>query len=328
VFRTWSEIVGLGESDRYLVVNPYFHTFGYKAGWLACLLSGALCLPQAVFSVDEVLARVARERVTVLPGPPTLYQSILAHPQRERFDLSSLRLAVTGAAVVPLELIRRMRRELTLATILTAYGLTEACGVVTMCRRDDDDETIARTSGRAIPGVEVRIDRDGEVRVRGYNVLRGYWEDDTPAGAAEGGAEAPVDPVDSDGWLHTGDVGVLDERGNLRITDRLKDLYIVGGFNVSPAEVEQLLHTHPAVAQVAVVGAPDARLGEVGYAFVVPRAPMTLAPDELIEWARARLANYKVPRHVAIVPSLPLSAVGKVLKTELRLRAARALQVP
>jgi acyl-CoA synthetase (AMP-forming)/AMP-acid ligase II len=315
VFRTWSEIVGLAESDRYLVVNPYFHTFGYKAGWLACLSSGAVCLPHPVFSVDDVLARVARERVTVLPGPPTLYQSILAHPERARYDLSSLRLAVTGAAVVPLELVRRMRRELTFATVLTAYGLTEACGVVTMCRRDDDDETIARTSGRAIPGVEVRVDGNGEVRVRGYNVMRGYWEDDATA-------------VDEQGWLHTGDVGVLDERGNLRITDRLKDLYIVGGFNVSPAEVEQLLHTHPSVAQAAVVGVPDARLGEVGYAFVVARPGTQPSPDELIEWSRARLANYKVPRHVVIVPSLPLSAVGKVQKPELRARAARALQEP
>ncbi len=323
VFRDWSEIVGLAEGDRYLVVNPYFHTFGYKAGWLACLLSGAVCLPQAQFSVEEVLARVARERVTVLPGPPTLYQSILAYPERARFDLSSLRLAVTGAAVVPLELIRRMRRELTFETILTAYGLTEACGVVTMCRRGDDDDTIARTSGRAIPGVEVRVDGNGEVRVRGYNVMRGYWED-----ASEGGVEPPVD---DDGWLHTGDVGVLDERGNLRITDRLKDLYIVGGFNVSPAEVEQLLHAHPSVAQAAVVGAPDERLGEVGYAFVVARPDAPLAPAELIAWSQERLANYKVPRHVEIVPSLPLSAVGKVLKPELRARAARAVagrQVP
>jgi acyl-CoA synthetase (AMP-forming)/AMP-acid ligase II len=319
VFATWSELVGLGENDRYLVVNPYFHTFGYKAGWLACLLSGAVCLPQAVFSVDEVLARVARERVTVLPGPPTLYQSILAHAARERYDLSSLRLAVTGAAVVPLELIRRMRRELTFATILTAYGLTEACGVVTMCRRDDDDETIARTSGRAIPGVQVRIDDNGEVRVRGYNVMRGYWGDHSVD------TVEPVGTVDSDQWLHTGDVGVLDERGNLRITDRLKDLYIVGGFNVSPAEVEQLLHTHPAVAQAAVVGAPDARLGEVGYAFIVPRPGVALAADAIIEWARERLANYKVPRHVAVVEALPLSAVGKVLKQELRARAARML---
>jgi acyl-CoA synthetase (AMP-forming)/AMP-acid ligase II len=324
VFTTWSEIVGLEPSDRYLVVNPYFHTFGYKAGWLACLISGAVCLPQAVFSVDEVLARVARERVTVLPGPPTLYQSILAHPERQRHDLSSLRLAVTGAAIVPLELIRRMRRELTFATILTAYGLTEACGVVTMCRRDDDDETIARTSGRAIPGLEVRVDANGEVRARGYNVMRSYWEDDAPAVDGKGGEP----PVDGDGWLHTGDVGVLDERGNLRITDRLKDLYIVGGFNVSPAEVEQLLHTHPSVAQAAVVGAPDERLGEIGYAFVVPRPDTSLEPEALIEWARARLANYKVPRHVAVVSSLPLSAVGKVLKQELRVRAARALQAP
>src|SRR5579862_719024 len=160
VFRAWSEIVGLCADDRYLIVNPFFHSFGYKAGWLSAILCGATILPQAVFDVPAVLARVGRDRVSVLPGPPTLYQTILAHPDRVRHDLSSLRLAVTGAAVIPVELIHRMRRELTFKTIITGYGLTESSGVVTMCRYDDDPETIATTSGRAIPDVEVRcVDR-------------------------------------------------------------------------------------------------------------------------------------------------------------------------
>jgi acyl-CoA synthetase (AMP-forming)/AMP-acid ligase II len=323
VFRTWSSIVGLGAEDRYLVVNPYFHTFGYKAGWLACLITGAACLPQPVFDVAVVLERIERERVTVLPGPPTLYHGILNHADRARRDLSSLRLAVTGAATIPVELIRRMREELTFGTILTAYGLTESCGVVTMCRRDDDIETIARTSGRAIPDVAVRVvgpdggerprGEPGEVVVRGYNVTRGYWEDDAATAAA----------IDGDGWLHTGDVGVMDERGNLRITDRIKDMFIVGGFNVYPAEVENLLLQHPEVAQVAVVGAPDERLGEVGCAFVVLRAHARAAAGDLVAWARHEMANYKAPRHVEIVTELPLNAVGKVLKYQLRERAAR-----
>jgi HIP---CoA ligase len=319
-FDTWSHIVGLREGDRYLIVNPFFHTFGYKAGILACLMRGATILPHPVFDVSSVLRRVAEERVTMLPGPPTLYQSILDHPERGVHDLSSLRLAVTGAAVVPVEMIRRMRSELTFQTILTAYGLTEATGVVTMCREGDDAVTIATTSGRAIPGVEVRIVEDGgneaargepgEIVVRGSNVTQGYLDD----------PEATAEAI-RDGWLHTGDIGVMDARDNIRITDRLKDMFVVGGFNASPAEIENALLEHSSIGQAAVVGVPDARLGEVGVAFVVPRAGATVDPEAVLAWAKERMANYKVPRRVEIVETLPVNAAGKVLKHELRERA-------
>ena len=316
-FRTWCEVVGLSEGDRYLIVNPYFHSFGYKAGWLACLLAGATNYPQAVFDVAEALARVERNRITVLPGPPTLYQTILNDPGRGRFDLSSLRVAITGAAAIPVELIRRMREELKIDTVLTAYGLTECCGVATMCAKEDDAETIATTSGRAIPGTEVRIVGDGgpvapgepgEVLVRGFHVMKGYLDDDAETARA----------IDGDGWLHTGDVGVMDARGNLRITDRIKDMFIVGGFNAYPAEIENTLLAHEQIAQVAIIGVPDERLGEVGMAFVVPRVGTTPDPDEIVGWARARMANYKVPRKVVIVEGLPLNATGKVVKYRLR----------
>ncbi len=308
VFDTWSGIVGLREGDRYLIVNPFFHTFGYKAGFIACLMRGATIVPHAVFDVPQVLEKIRAEKISMLPGPPTLYQQVLNTP--DRGDLSSLRLAVTGAAVVPVELIKRMRDELTFETILTAYGLTESSGVVTMCREDDDPETIANTSGRAIPDVEVRITDEGEIVVRGYNVMQGYYED----------PDATAQTIDADGWLHTGDIGVMDERGYVRITDRLKDMFIVGGFNAYPAEIENELLAHPKVAQAAVVGAPDERLGEVGCAFVVPRAGETVDPDEVIAWSKERMANYKVPRRVEVVDALPLNASGKVLKYELRER--------
>ena len=320
VFLEWSSIVGLDVDDRYLIVNPFFHTFGYKAGFLACLLRGAAMLPLAVFDVPTVLRMVSTERVTALPGPPTLYLSILNHPDRHAFDLSSLRLAVTGAAAVPVEMIRRMREELSFRVILTAYGLTESTGTITMCRQDDDPETISSTSGRAISDIEVRVvDEDnvevprgtaGEIVCRGYNVMPGYFAD----------PDATADTVDEDGWLHTGDVGVMDERGYLAITDRLKDMFIVGGFNAYPAEIENALLEHPAVAQVAVVGRPDERMGEVGHAFVVRRTDRTCDADELVEWARTRMANYKVPRGITFVEALPLNASGKVLKFELRAR--------
>ena len=213
----------------------------------------------------------------MLPGPPAIYQSILDHPQLDRYDLSSLRLSVTGAAVVPVELIRRMRSELTFRNIVTGYGLTESTGIATMCRHDDPPELIASTAGRAIPDMEVRVvdeaGRDtatgdpGEVVVRGYNVMKGYFGD----------PEATAAAVDADGWLHTGDIGVLDEGGNLKITDRMKDMFIVGGFNAYPAEIENIILSHPEVSQVAVVGIPDSRMGEVGAAFVVLRPGSTLA---------------------------------------------------
>jgi len=324
-FATWASIVGLAEGDRYLVVNPFFHTFGYKAGIIACLMQGATIVPEPVFDVDKVLEAVAAQRITVLPGPPTLYQSILDHPRRAEHDLSSLRLAVTGAAVVPVELVKRMRSELTFSTVLTAYGLTESTGTVTMCRQGDDPETIASTSGRAIPGLEVRVVDDkgkeldrgepGEIVVRGYTVVRGYFED----------PEATAQAIDAQGWLHSGDVGVMDDAGNVRITDRKKDMFIVGGFNAYPAEIEGALARHPGVAQAAVIGVPDARMGEVGCAFVVPRSGTDAAglAEELLAWSREQMANYKVPRHVEVTDALPTNASGKVLKTELRERFAQ-----
>ncbi|MFJ3516496.1 MULTISPECIES: FadD3 family acyl-CoA ligase [unclassified Streptomyces] len=317
-YDVWSELAGLREGDRYLIVNPFFHTFGYKAGIIACLMRGATMVPQPVFNVDTVLANVAAERISVLPGPPTLHQSLLDHPQRAHHDLSALRLVVTGAAVVPLRLVERLRGELRIATVLTAYGLSEASGIVTMCRRGDPAEIISATSGRAIPGTEVAIvdadgqpqpaGRTGEILVRGHHVMQGYFED----------PEETARAITADGWLHTGDVGFMDGDGNLRITDRIKDMFIVGGFNAYPAEIEQLIGLHPDIADVAVIGIPDPRLGEVGKAYAVRRPGSTLTADDLIAWSRREMANYKVPRAVEFVTELPRNASGKILKRELR----------
>jgi acyl-CoA synthetase (AMP-forming)/AMP-acid ligase II len=314
LFQQWSRNVGLRAGDRMLVVSPFFHSFGYKAGIVACLVTRATVLPVTVLDVDATLGFVEREKATVIPGAPTLYATFLEHPTLSSYDVSSVRLAVTGASVVPTELIRRMRDELGFASVLTAYGLTECCGYATGCRPGDPDEVVSLTSGRAVQDVEVAVvdgtgkavpvGEPGEVVVRGYNVMVGYWND----------PEATAEAVDADGWLHTGDVGVLDEAGNLRITDRMKDMYVVGGFNAYPAEVEQVLVRHDAVSEAAVIGVPDQRLGEVGKAFVVTRTGATVTDDELIAWCRERLAGYKVPRSVALVDSLPRNATGKVDK--------------
>jgi acyl-CoA synthetase (AMP-forming)/AMP-acid ligase II len=300
VAMAWAECARLTPADRYLVVNPFFHTFGYKAGLLACLVSGATLVPQAVFDAGEAMRLIEAERITVLPGPPTLYTSILDHPERAARDLSSLRLAVTGAADVPVALIERMRRELSFETVLTAYGLTEAV-VATMCRPGDAAETVARTSGRSAAGFEVRIGERDEILLRGPNLMLGYLDD--PQGA-----------VDDDGWLHTGDAGRLDAAGYLTITGRLKDMYICGGFNVYPAEVEQVLARLDGVAESAVIGVADPRLGEVGQAFIVRRPGHVLDAADVLAFCRERLAGYKVPRRVEFRDELPRNPSGKVLK--------------
>jgi acyl-CoA synthetase (AMP-forming)/AMP-acid ligase II len=334
VARAWAECGCLSGADRYLVVNPFFHSFGFKAGILACLVSGAALVPQLVYDAGRAMALVEAERITVFPGPPTIYQTILDHPDRGAHDLSSLRLAVTGAATVPVALVERMRRELSFQSVLTAYGLTEAV-VATMCRPGDDPQTVAHTSGRATAGFEVRIavpngrgavsdgpvsdgpvsdgpaaapDETGEILLRGPNLMLGYYGDEEATRAA----------IDADGWLHTGDVGRVDPDGYLTVTDRLKDMYICGGFNVYPAEVEQVLARLDGVAESAVIGVADARLGEVGKAYVVSRPGQALDAGEVLAFCRERLANYKVPRQVVFRDGLPRNPAGKVLKRLLR----------
>ena len=317
-FREYAKIIGLVPGDRYLIVNPFFHAFGYKAGWLTCLIAGATILPHAVFDPEQVFQRIARERISVLPGAPTLYLSLLAHPQLKQTDLSSLRIAVTGSASIPPSLIERMRNELGFAVVTTAYGLTECGGLATICDPQDSAQVIAGTSGRPIAGTEVSI-RDphnqaldagqtGEICLRGFHVMQGYFQN----------PEATREAIDTDGWLHTGDVGRLDEAGNLIITDRLKDMFIVGGFNCYPAEIEAALIRHPAIAQVAVIGLADARMGEVGCACVVLREGAELDEGQLIAWSREHMANYKVPRRVCFLSALPLNPSSKVAKNELR----------
>lgn len=303
MFSEWCDLADLREGDRYLIVNPFFHMFGYKAGLIASMIRGATVLPVPVLEVDKVLELVERERVTMLPGPPTLYQSLLE--AEGNWDLSSLRCAVTGAADIPVELIRRVSTELPFEHIMTGYGLSEG-GTATASRPGDTFEQIATTVGKPCDGIEVRIAEDSEVLIRGYNVMLGYLDD--PAATAEA--------IDPDGWLHTGDLGTLDNEGRLKIIGRKKDMFIVGGFNAYPAEIEGFLLEHPAVAQVAVIGVPDERLGQVGKAFVVARA--SVAEEDLIAWSKERMAGFKVPRSVAFLDALPMNATGKVVKDQLR----------
>jgi HIP---CoA ligase len=320
-YLQWSRGVGLQEGDRMLVVYPFFHTAGLKSGVLAAFIRGVTLVPHAVFEVQSVVDRVAEEDITVLPGPPSIFQSILNHPDFDSFPLDSLRLSVTGAAVVPVELIARMKSDLRLDTVITAYGLTETHGTVTICEQSDTIETIATTVGHPLDGLALRIADDdgnhqptgqpGEVLVRGFNVMNEYFN----------APEATAAAVDADGWLRTGDVGYLGEDGYLRIVDRKKDILIVGGFNVSAAEVESIILRRDDIVQVAVVAAPDERMGEVGAAFVVPRSGQRPDPAEVVAWCREHMANFKAPRYVHLVDALPTTSTGKIQKPELRSRA-------
>jgi len=323
-FETWSATVGLQSSDNYLIINPFFHSFGYKAGWLAAIICGAHILPVMNFDLDAVMAQIARDRISMIPGPPTIYQSLLAHPKRRDYDLSSLRLAVTGAAPVPVELVRRMREELGFEVVVTAYGLTESCGVVSICRADDSAERISHTSGCAMAGTEIKcVDRDGrtvsagsdgEIWCRGFNVMQHYLNN--PAATAEA--------LTGDGWLKTGDVGVMDEDGYVRITGRIKEMFIVGGFNCYPAEIEINLCGMPGIARAAVIGVPDERLGEVARAYLVKDAQAQVDEAAVMAWARDKMANYKVPRSVVFLDELPMNAGGKVDKAALAQLSAQA----
>jgi len=281
-------------------------------------MTGATAYPCPVFDADQIIRTIAKHKISMLPGPPTLYQSILTSKELGTSDISSLRLGVTGAASIPVQLIKDMKEQLGFETVITAYGLTESTGVVTMCSSADDYETIATTSGCAIAGVEVKcVDTDnnkvpagepGEILVKGYNITQGYFND----------PKATQEAIDEDGWLHTGDIGILDDRGYIKITDRSKDMFIVGGFNAYPAEIENILCDHPAISQAAVIGIADERMGEVAKAFIILKPEQSLSSDSLIEWAKENMANYKVPREIDFVDTLPTNAAGKIMKYILR----------
>ena len=312
VFESFTDAIGMNETDRYLIVNPFFHSFGYKAGWLSCLIKGAAIFPLAVFDPKDVLRRIERDKITVMPGAPTIFQTLLSHPDLSKHDISSLRVATTGATTIPVDLIRRMHEELGIDDVFSAYGLTESTGVVSLCQKGDDFKTIATTCGRSLPGTELRIVNDagediprgeeGEIWVRGFHVMQGYLDDEA----------ATAETITDEGWLKTGDIGLQNAEGYIKVTDRKKDMVIVGGFNVYPAEVEKSLLQHPQILDVAVTGTPDERLGEVTHAHIVSSDEIT--EEDIIVWSREHMANYKVPRQITFHESLPRNASGKVQK--------------
>ena len=296
---------------------PFFHNFGLKAGFLNAVLLGGACVCDATFDPARLARLVEAERISFLPGTPTLFAGLLASPARHDADLTSLRTCLVAGSMIPVELVTQMQAELC-EQVITGYGLSELAAAISLTPRGAPAHRVAEWSGQVVEAVEVRVIGDdgadvapgeaGEILARSDCVMVGYMDDDA----------ATAEVIDADGWLHTGDIGIVDDEDYIRITDRKKDMFIVGGFNAFPAEIERLLLRHPAIAQVAVLGMPDERLGEVGAAFVVAEPGVAADAAEIIEWSRQNMSNFKVPRRVVVLDELPMNASMKVLKQVLR----------
>jgi acyl-CoA synthetase (AMP-forming)/AMP-acid ligase II len=308
------------DADRRLFVLPFPHVGYMTRVWDEVAHGTTIVLPGEPWSAEKTLRLVRDEGITMATGVPTQWALVLAHPDLERTDFSQLRVAATGAASIAPELVHRMRKVLG-CPVITRYTSTEA-GVTTSTLAEDSDEVIATTVGRPTPDVELRIvdvetgaelgpEAVGEIWSRSPGMMRGYWRD----------PERTAEVVDADGWLHTGDLGVVGHDGNLRIVGRLKEMYIRGGYNVYPVEVEAALAEHPAVDRVAVVGGPDPVLGEIGYAYVVPVAGTEPTLDALRTWCKDRIADYKAPDRLELLDELPLTSMLKIDKRALVARA-------
>ncbi|HEY6870962.1 MAG TPA: AMP-binding protein [Novosphingobium sp.] len=317
-----AEVDHFTTDDVFAVTFPFAHNAGYRAGWQVSVLHGVRIVPVSTPEPGALLRLIEQERVTVLPVAPPVAQALLDHPDRATTDLSSLRSMSSGGTVVPVRLIEEMRAYLGSGTVVrTGYGLTEAAGSLTVTYPDDPPEVVARTVGHPLSNIDLKIvgpdhrelpqGEIGEVVAKGPQITPGYL--DNPAATAAA--------FTADGYLLTGDAGWIDPDGNLHLTDRIKDMYLVGGFNCYPAEIEHVMRAMPGIAAVAVIGVDDARLGQVGRAFVVRRPGSELTEAEVIAWCRNEMANYKVPRSVRFLDALPLNASGKVAKIELRAMA-------
>ncbi|HEY6399734.1 MAG TPA: AMP-binding protein [Solirubrobacteraceae bacterium] len=322
-----AQLLGYSEQDRVCIPVPLYHCFGMVIGNLGATTHAAcIVYPAETFAPEATLAACAQERCTSLYGVPTMFIAMLSHERFRAFDLGSLRTGIMAGSPCPIEVMKRVNDEMGIEEISIAFGMTETSPATTLVRRDDTLEHRCGTVGQAMPHVEVKIvDPDtgrtaprgepGEFCARGYAVMRGYWND----------PERTSEAIDSQRWMHTGDLAVIDDDGYVRIVGRIKDMVIRGGENVYPREIEEFLYTHPAIADVQVVGVPDERYGEELMAWVVLRSGMELGAEELREFCQGRIAHFKVPRYVKFVDSFPMTITGKVQKFKLRETAIEEL---
>jgi acyl-CoA synthetase (AMP-forming)/AMP-acid ligase II len=316
--RIMQDYNGAGEADCFCPMGSFAHVGGYKQGWVTGLASGASVAWGDAFDPGAVLDLIARLGITIMPAAPITWQGVLDYPRRGDFDIAHFRFAATGGTMIPPELVRRLNAELDVTQVGTGYGMTETCGMNAYTRRGDPPDKVARTAGMAAPDTEIRIvgadgrdlaaGENGEILIRNPRQLIAYLDDPEATRAA----------VDEDGWFHSGDVGNVDAEGYLAITDRLKDMYIINGLNVYPAEIERTLELLGGVQQCAVIGVSEPVKGEVGAAFVVRAPGSSLSEGAVVDWCRQRLASFKVPKSVVFVDDLPRNLMGKVLKNELR----------
>jgi len=311
---------GYREHDRVCVPVPFYHCFGMVLGSLACVVHGAcIVVPGESFVPADVLSTIERERCTALYGVPTMFIAELADPGFDRYDLSSLRTGMMGGAPCPVEVMKQVRSRMHMSEVAIICGMTETAPLSTQTTPDDPVAKRVATVGRAHPHIELKVvDPEtgeivprgvaGEQCTRGYSVMLGYWDD----------LEATRRAVDADGWMHTGDLAVMDSDGYLSIVGRIKDMIIRGGENIYPREIEEFLHALPGVADAHVIGVPSERYGEEVMAWVKPQAGASLSPADLVAACRGRIATFKIPAHWRIVESFPMTVTGKIQKFRLR----------
>ncbi len=322
------ECMRFTEKDRLCIPVPFFHCFGCVLGVMACVTHGAAMIPVETFNPLLVLQAIEKERCTAVHGVPTMFIAELEHPDFEKYDLTSLRTGIMAGSPCPIEVMKRVIRDMHVAEITIAYGQTESSPVITQTRTDDPIELRVATVGKALPDVEVKIvdietgatlppGKQGELCGRGYLVMKGYYK--MP--------EETAKVIDAEGWLHTGDLAVMDENGYCKITGRIKNMIIRGGENIYPREIEEFLYTHPKISDTQIYGVPDRKYGEQVMAAIVLKKGVEMSEEEVKKFCREKIAHYKVPYYVKFVDSYPMTASGKIQKFKLREMAIRELQL-
>jgi fatty-acyl-CoA synthase len=322
------ECMKLTEKDRLCIPVPFFHCFGCVLGVMACVTHATTMVPVEIFDPLKVLQTVEKEKCTGVHGVPTMFIAELEHPEFATFDLSTLRTGIMAGSPCPIEVMKKVISQMHAGEITIAYGQTESSPVITQTRTDDPIELRVATVGRSLPDVETRIvdiesgaplppGKQGELCTRGYHVMKGYYK--MP--------EETARAIDVDGWLHTGDLAIMDENGYCKITGRIKQMIIRGGENIYPREIEEFLYTHPKVSDIQVYGVPDRKYGEQVMAAIILKKGVEMSEEEVRDFCRDKIANYKIPKYVKFVDGYPMTASGKIQKFKMREMAIKELQL-
>ena len=322
------ECMKFSEKDRLCIPVPFFHCFGCVLAVMASVTHGTTMVPVEIFDPLKVLQTIEKEKCTAVHGVPTMFIAELEHPEFSTFDLTTLRTGIMAGSNCPIEVMKKVNSQMHASEITIAYGQTESSPVITQTRTDDAIELRVATVGRSLPDVEVKIvdietgetlppGKQGELCTRGYHVMRGYYKMPDETARA----------IDSENWLHTGDLAIMDDHGYCKITGRIKNMIIRGGENIYPREIEEFLYTHPKVSDIQVYGVPDRKYGEQVMAAVILKNGVEMSEEEIREFCRGKIANYKIPKYVKFVDSYPMTASGKIQKFKMREMAIKELQL-